>query len=67
MAGAVLYSYFRSSCSWRIRIALNLKEVEFETVSLKVICCIFKSQLYKNAVFVQYFTCSYIGTGGVLF
>jgi len=31
MAGAVLYSYFRSSCSWRIRVALNLKEIEFET------------------------------------
>ena len=26
----VLYSYWRSSCSWRVRIALNLKNVPFE-------------------------------------
>ena len=25
-----LYSYWRSSCSWRVRIALNLKGVEFD-------------------------------------
>ena len=25
-----LYSYWRSSCSWRIRIALNLKGIPFE-------------------------------------
>jgi maleylacetoacetate isomerase len=26
----ILYSYFRSSCSWRIRIALNLKNIAYE-------------------------------------
>ncbi|KAG0255264.1 Glutathione S-transferase zeta-1 [Mortierella polycephala] len=26
----VLYSYFRSSCSWRVRIALNLKKIDAE-------------------------------------
>ena len=26
----VLYGYWRSSCSWRVRIALNLKEVAYE-------------------------------------
>uniref|UniRef100_H2B647 Glutathione S-transferase zeta n=1 Tax=Paracyclopina nana TaxID=565004 RepID=H2B647_PARNA len=26
----VLYSYWRSSCSWRVRIALALKKVEYE-------------------------------------
>ncbi|ORZ04040.1 hypothetical protein BCR41DRAFT_313426 [Lobosporangium transversale] len=26
----VLYSYFRSSCSWRVRIALNLKKIDYE-------------------------------------
>jgi hypothetical protein len=26
----VLYSYFRSSCSWRVRIALNLKKIEYK-------------------------------------
>lgn len=25
-----LYSYFRSSCAWRVRIALNLKELKYE-------------------------------------
>src|SRR5215469_8177458 len=29
-----LYSYFRSSAAYRTRIALNLKGVEFETVSI---------------------------------
>ncbi|MCB0393139.1 MAG: maleylacetoacetate isomerase [Bdellovibrionales bacterium] len=31
MQKPILYSYFRSSCSYRVRIALNLKEVKFET------------------------------------
>ena len=26
----VLYSYFRSSCSYRVRIALNLKKIDYE-------------------------------------
>ncbi|XP_076326388.1 maleylacetoacetate isomerase-like isoform X2 [Tachypleus tridentatus] len=26
----ILYSYFRSSCSWRVRIALALKGIEYE-------------------------------------
>merc|ERR1712183_160393 len=30
MSKPVLYSYFRSSCSWRVRIALNLKAIEYE-------------------------------------
>ena len=29
-AKPVLYSYFRSSCSWRVRIALELKGVRYE-------------------------------------
>ena len=27
---AILYSYWRSSCSWRVRLALLLKGVDFE-------------------------------------
>jgi len=27
----LLYSYFRSSCAWRVRIALNYKGIEYET------------------------------------
>ena len=30
MSGAVLYDYFRSSASYRVRIALNLKGIEYE-------------------------------------
>ncbi len=30
MANAILYDYFRSSASYRVRIALNLKEIEYE-------------------------------------
>lgn len=29
-AGTVLYTYWRSSCSWRVRIALNLKGIAYE-------------------------------------
>ncbi|XP_074648885.1 maleylacetoacetate isomerase-like [Tubulanus polymorphus] len=31
MARPVLHSYYRSSCSWRVRIALALKGIEYET------------------------------------
>ncbi|XP_020628111.1 maleylacetoacetate isomerase-like [Orbicella faveolata] len=31
MSKPVLYSYFRSSCSWRVRTALALKGIEYET------------------------------------
>nr|ACO15091.1 Probable maleylacetoacetate isomerase 2 [Caligus clemensi] len=37
MSNPVLYSYFRSSCSWRVRIALNLKGVEFETKAVHLV------------------------------
>ena len=30
MANAILYDYFRSSASYRVRIALNLKNIEYE-------------------------------------
>ncbi|XP_028395946.1 LOW QUALITY PROTEIN: maleylacetoacetate isomerase-like [Dendronephthya gigantea] len=31
MSKPILYSYFRSSCSWRVRIALALKGIDYET------------------------------------
>ncbi|CAJ0946988.1 unnamed protein product, partial [Mesorhabditis belari] len=36
MSKPILYSYWRSSCSWRVRIALNLKEIDYDyrTVNL---------------------------------
>lgn len=32
-----LYSYYRSSCSWRVRLALALKGVEYEYVAVNLI------------------------------
>merc|ERR1712215_347317 len=32
-----LYSYFRSSCSWRVRIALNLAGVEVDQVAVHLV------------------------------
>lgn len=32
-----LYSYFRSSCSYRVRIGLNLKGLEFETLPIHLV------------------------------
>ena len=31
-----LYSYFRSSASWRVRIALNLKGIEYEYLAVNI-------------------------------
>jgi maleylacetoacetate isomerase len=32
-----LYSYYRSSCSWRVRIVLNLKGLEYEVVPVNLL------------------------------
>ncbi len=37
MSGAILYDYWRSSASYRVRIALNLCAVEFESVSVDLV------------------------------
>ncbi|OBS79047.1 hypothetical protein A6R68_18586 [Neotoma lepida] len=36
-AQPVLYSYFRSSCSWRVRIVLALKGIDYETMPINLI------------------------------
>eukprot|EP00058_Branchiostoma_floridae_P003742 XP_002589230.1 hypothetical protein BRAFLDRAFT_120766 [Branchiostoma floridae] len=33
----LLYSYFRSSCAWRVRIALNLKGIEYDQAPVHLI------------------------------
>ncbi|XP_070520735.1 probable maleylacetoacetate isomerase 2 [Cardiocondyla obscurior] len=33
----ILYSYWRSSCSWRVRIALNFKEVSYEIRPIDIV------------------------------
>jgi len=37
MVKPVLYSYFRSSCSWRVRIALEWKGIEYEYQAVHLI------------------------------
>uniref|UniRef100_A0A8C7YGB9 Maleylacetoacetate isomerase n=1 Tax=Oryzias sinensis TaxID=183150 RepID=A0A8C7YGB9_9TELE len=37
LAKPVLYSYFRSSCSWRVRIAFALKGIEYNLVPVNLI------------------------------
>ncbi|CAM2008078.1 maleylacetoacetate isomerase [Acanthopleuribacter pedis] len=37
MANLQLYSYYRSSCSYRVRIALNLKNLAYETVPVHLV------------------------------
>ncbi|XP_038078144.1 maleylacetoacetate isomerase-like [Patiria miniata] len=38
MAGKpILYSYFRSSCSWRVRIALAVKGIDYEYVAVNLL------------------------------
>uniref|UniRef100_A0A8C5VX50 Maleylacetoacetate isomerase n=1 Tax=Microcebus murinus TaxID=30608 RepID=A0A8C5VX50_MICMU len=33
----ILYSYFRSSCSWRVRIALALKGIDYEMMPINLV------------------------------
>ncbi|EGG24444.1 maleylacetoacetate isomerase [Cavenderia fasciculata] len=37
MTETVLYSYWRSSCSWRVRIALAYKKVEYKYVAVHLV------------------------------
>lgn len=41
-----LYDYFRSSCAYRVRIALNIKAVEYETISINLLNGKHKAQDY---------------------
>jgi maleylacetoacetate isomerase len=43
-----LYSYFRSSAAYRIRIALNLKELSYETESIHLVKNEQQMDRYKN-------------------
>lgn len=36
-AQPILYSYWRSSCSWRVRIAMNLKEIPYDIKPISLI------------------------------
>lgn len=36
MSKTILYSYWRSSCSYRVRICLNLKEIPYEIKPINI-------------------------------
>lgn len=48
MSKPVLYSYFRSSCSWRVRIALALKGIEYEYKAVNLLKGEQKGEAYKQ-------------------
>ena len=33
----ILHEYWRSSCSWRVRIALNLKGIEYDIIPVHLV------------------------------
>ncbi|XP_022048958.1 maleylacetoacetate isomerase isoform X1 [Acanthochromis polyacanthus] len=37
LAKPILYGYFRSSCSWRVRIAFALKGIEYDQIAVNLI------------------------------
>ncbi|KAF9354615.1 Glutathione S-transferase zeta-1 [Mortierella sp. AD094] len=43
----VLYSFFRSSCSWRVRLALSLKKIPYETRPVNLLLNENKTEEYK--------------------
>ncbi|KAL7753399.1 hypothetical protein RI367_001174 [Sorochytrium milnesiophthora] len=43
----VLYTYWRSSCSWRVRIALNLKNIQYEPSYVNLVKSEQTSDAYK--------------------
>ncbi|GJJ76999.1 maleylacetoacetate isomerase [Entomortierella parvispora] len=44
----ILYSYFRSSCSWRVRIALNLKKIDYEIKPINLLKGEQKTEEYRK-------------------
>lgn len=48
MSKVILYSYFRSSCSWRVRTALALKGIEYEYKPINLLKSEHKGDAYKE-------------------
>ena len=48
MSRAVLYDYFRTSASYRVRIALNLKGIEYEQRSINLAAGAQKDETYRD-------------------
>ncbi|HEV2865564.1 MAG TPA: maleylacetoacetate isomerase [Allosphingosinicella sp.] len=47
MSRPILYDYYRSSASYRVRIALNLKGVDYQTVAVNLLESEQKSEAYR--------------------
>lgn len=37
MSKTILYSFWRSSCSWRVRIGLNFKEIPYDIKPISIL------------------------------
>ena len=48
LEGLKLYTYFRSSCAWRIRIALNLKGLKYESIPIHLVGGLQRSEEYSK-------------------
>ena len=48
MPGLVLFDYFRSSASYRVRIALNLKQVDYERIDVNLLEGEQKGEAYRE-------------------
>ena len=48
LVGTKLFSYFKSSASWRIRIILNLKKIPYEIVPVHLLKETQKSDSFKK-------------------
>ena len=48
MSRAILYDYFRSSASYRVRIALNLKGIDYEQRSINLAAGAQKDEAYRE-------------------
>lgn len=48
LEGTKLFSYFRSSASWRVRIILNLKKIDYEIIPVHLLKDHQNSNFYKT-------------------
>ena len=53
MKDVKLYSYWRSSCSWRVRIALALKGIDYENIPVNLLKSEQLVQDYKGTLRLQ--------------
>ena len=54
MKDVKLYSYWRSSCSWRVRIALALKGVDYENIPVNLLKSEQLAEDYKGTLWQSF-------------